>query len=66
MNESGKVVSIAEYYPERALEHLNRLTGLEFSSYPESLAVDSIEPLPVDGIPVLKQVVQLGNRFRAS
>ena len=70
MNQSAKIVSIAECRPEIALEHLNRLTGLEFTSYPESLVVDveevGVEPLPADGIPILKQVVQLGNRFRAS
>lgn len=33
----GKVISIEEKAPEQALEQLQRLTGLDFSQYPESL-----------------------------
>ena len=33
----GRVINIEEKAPEQALEQLRRLTGLDFSHYPESL-----------------------------
>lgn len=33
----SKVVYIEKQHPETALENLNRLTGLDFQSWPESL-----------------------------
>ena len=33
----GKIRSIHEARPEQALENLNRLTGLQFERWPESL-----------------------------
>ena len=33
----GKIRSIHQARPERALENLNRLTGLRFAQWPESL-----------------------------
>ena len=33
----GKVISLHKAAPRAALEHLNRLTGLEFDRLPESL-----------------------------
>lgn len=33
----GKVIQIHRRRPDRALEQLNRLTGLDFGSWPESL-----------------------------
>lgn len=43
----SKVVHIGKRHPETALENLNRLTGLDFQSWPESLLTDEdnlIEP----------------------
>lgn len=34
----GKVISLDRHRREAALERLNRLTGLEFERWPESLA----------------------------
>lgn len=33
----GKVITISAHAPEKALEQLRRLTGLDFESHPESL-----------------------------
>lgn len=33
----SKVIRIEKRHPETALENLNRLTGLDFQSWPESL-----------------------------
>lgn len=33
----GKVTEIRQRHPDQALENLNRLTGLAFSRWPESL-----------------------------
>ncbi|MEY1663126.1 hypothetical protein [Isoalcanivorax beigongshangi] len=38
----AKVIRIEQAAPEQALEHLRRLTGLAFSSFPESL----VNPAP--------------------
>ncbi len=39
----GKVVHLHERDPQEALERLNRITGLQFSQWPESL----VPPAPV-------------------
>jgi hypothetical protein len=33
----GQIIHIADVAPQTALERINRLTGLEFSQWPESL-----------------------------
>ena len=38
----GKVIKVKDAAPQAALERLNRLTGLEFDQWPESL-LDEIE-----------------------
>ena len=41
----GKVVHLHERDPQEALERLNRITGLQFSQWPESL----VPPTPSNG-----------------
>lgn len=63
-NDQNKVVHLHQRDPQNALERLNRITGLQFSSWPESLlpmvreeakgAVAQVEAEP------LAQVRQLG------
>lgn len=43
--EDSKIVHIYQVRPEMALEHLQRTTGLDFESLPESL-VNELEPRP--------------------
>ncbi|PKM21378.1 MAG: hypothetical protein CVV10_09675 [Gammaproteobacteria bacterium HGW-Gammaproteobacteria-14] len=40
----GKVITLAKAAPENALEGLNRLTGLSFDQWPESLLTATCEP----------------------
>ncbi|MFN3712565.1 MAG: hypothetical protein ACK4SX_02780 [Alcanivoracaceae bacterium] len=42
----SKVIPIGQASPERALEGLNRLTGLVFDQWPESLVNPGKKPLP--------------------
>lgn len=49
----GQVISMAQAAPNAALEQINRLTGLEFDCWPESLlckAGDTDEPEDVEEI----------------
>lgn len=49
----GQIIHLAEVAPQTALERINRLTGLEFSRWPESLlcSVDtSDEPEEIEEI----------------
>lgn len=43
----GKVVHLHERDPQEALERLNRITGLQFSQWPESLVPPRPYPKPV-------------------
>lgn len=45
---SSKVVMLHGRDSERALENLNRITGLRFSSWPESLA-GTVDDVPLTG-----------------
>ncbi|CAD5109062.1 hypothetical protein PSEWESI4_03358 [Pseudomonas carbonaria] len=36
-SRQGRVIRLQQWNPERALEDLNRLTGLRFSRWPDSL-----------------------------
>lgn len=45
---SSKVVMLHARDSERALENLNRITGLRFGSWPESLA-GTVDDVPVTG-----------------
>lgn len=44
----GQVIKVGEVAPEAALERLNRITGLEFEKWPESLAEDVEEIADAD------------------
>lgn len=46
-NERGKVIHLHRRMPAAALDALNRLTGLRFSHWPESLVERAAEPVPV-------------------
>jgi hypothetical protein len=48
----GKVIYLHQRNPQEALERLNRITGLQFSSWPQSLRCDPpAEPLAAaDGL----------------
>jgi len=44
----GKVITLAQAAPENALEGLNRITGLTFEQWPESLLTpDSDSAMPI-------------------
>ncbi|MCF7203205.1 hypothetical protein [Pseudomonas oligotrophica] len=45
-NERGKVIHLHRRMPAAALDALNRLTGLRFSHWPESLVERAAEPVP--------------------
>ncbi|GAA5111946.1 hypothetical protein [Alloalcanivorax gelatiniphagus] len=45
----NKVIRVDKKCPERALENLNRLTGLDFQSWPESL-LDVGEQVATDNL----------------
>lgn len=52
----AKVVSLKERRPKQALERLNRLTGLDFRHWPESLLDAGDDRAPADsGAPRLKR-----------
>ncbi|MBZ2190502.1 hypothetical protein K8B33_15435 [Alcanivorax sp. JB21] len=42
----GKVIRIQDRAPDAALERLQRLTGLDFESWPESLLRESVQGGP--------------------
>lgn len=46
----GKILNISEQAPERALEQLCRLTGLDFGHYPTSLLEAPVSNGEVDSI----------------
>lgn len=52
----GQVIPLHRAAPESAVERLNRLTGLDFSEYPQSLLSDSsaCEEEP-SALPIQKQ-----------
>ncbi|MBL7252296.1 hypothetical protein ACLD02_18660 [Alloalcanivorax sp. C16-2] len=45
----SKIVRVEKRHPETALENLNRLTGLDFQSWPESL-LETGEDVVVDNL----------------
>jgi hypothetical protein len=46
--KQGTVVALQHSHPEQALEGLNRITGLSFSRWPESLVVRTSAELHQD------------------
>lgn len=38
---NSKVIFLSQRYPDEALRQLNRITGLHFSSWPQSLRADA-------------------------
>ena len=65
-NDQKNVVHLHQRDPQSALERLNRITGLQFSSWPESLlptVQDALKGMPPQTEPepeVVTQVRQLG------
>lgn len=49
--KQGTVVALQHRHPEQALEGLNRITGLNFSRWPESLVVHTSAELQQDAAP---------------
>jgi hypothetical protein len=65
VNTMSKVVTLGNAAPDKALEGLNRLTGLVFESWPESLAGAATQPQdPEPAAPSgeAKQVVRRASR----
>lgn len=52
----GQIIKIKDAVPESALERLNRLTGLEFDQWPESI-LDDLEEFEDGDYPLPEQRV---------
>ncbi|AGI25446.1 hypothetical protein H681_17895 [Pseudomonas sp. ATCC 13867] len=65
-NDQKKVVHLHQRDPQSALERLNRITGLQFSSWPESLLpvaqgeASGVSPQAGPELEAAAQVRQLG------
>lgn len=58
---NGKVIELSRRDPQAALERLNRITGLSFARWPESLA-PAPEPPQEQGQEPVVAAMQVGGR----
>ncbi|MBS7663330.1 hypothetical protein I0D00_15480 [Pseudomonas lalucatii] len=54
MTTKGKVIHLSRRAPEEALERLNRITGLRFARWPESLRQSQERAAPAEPLQALE------------